>query len=212
MTRAPRPAVGRRARQNKQEGMMHMTQAAREYGTALYELCAAEGLETQVLEQLQALKTLLAQYPAWYKVLACPTIPAQERDEAAEQALRGRVHPYVLNFVRLLIDHGRAEELEGCAEVYGVLYDEAHGILPVCAVTAVPLTSNRKAATLPTHVCLRGYGLAATSIAKCEQVMALDKSCLIRRLGEVSDWYDRLAIQHALAEQLGIELQVNLAA
>lgn len=30
--------------------------------------------------------------------------------------------------------------------------------------------------------------------------------------GEVSDWYDRLAIQHALAEQLGIELQVNLAA
>ena len=79
-------------------------------------------------------------------------------------------------------------------------------------VTAVPLTSNRKAATLPTHVCLRGYGLAVTSIAKCEQVMALDKSCLIRRLGEVSDWYDRLAIQHALAEQLGIELQVNLAA
>ena len=94
----------------------------------------------EVLEQLQALKTLLTQYPAWYKVLACPTIPAQERDEAAEQALRGRVHPYVLNFVRLLIDHGRAEELEGCAEVYGVLYDEAHGILPVCAVTAVPLT------------------------------------------------------------------------
>ena len=42
--------------------------------------------------------------------------------------------------------------------------------------------------------------------------MALDKSCLIRRLGEVSDWYDRLAIQHALAEQLGIELQVNLEA
>ena len=42
--------------------------------------------------------------------------------------------------------------------------------------------------------------------------MALDQSRLIRRLGEVSDWYDRFAIQHALAEQLGIELQVNLAA
>ena len=95
-----------------------------------------------------------------------------------------------------------------------------HGTRPVVIVsndvannvTAVPLTSNRKAATLPTHVCLRGYGLAATSIATSEQVMALDRSCLIRRLGEVSDWYDRLAIQHALAEQLGIELQVNLAA
>ena len=42
--------------------------------------------------------------------------------------------------------------------------------------------------------------------------MAVDKTRLLRRMGEVSDWYDRLAIQHALAEQLGIELQVNLAA
>lgn len=50
------------------------------------------------------------------------------------------------------------------------------------------------------------------SIAKCEQVIALDKCCLVRRVGEVSGWYDRLAIQHALALQLGIEMQVNLAA
>lgn len=79
-------------------------------------------------------------------------------------------------------------------------------------VTIVPLTSNRKKLTQPTHVCLRGCGLSATSIALCEQVMALDKTCLLRRVGEVSRWFERLAIQHALAVQLGIELQVNLAA
>ncbi len=79
-------------------------------------------------------------------------------------------------------------------------------------ITVVPLTSNRVAPTQQTHVCLRGYGLTVVSIAKCEQVMALDKCCLVRRVGEVSGWYDRLAIQHALALQLGIEMQVNLAA
>lgn len=79
-------------------------------------------------------------------------------------------------------------------------------------VTVIPLTSQMNKHQLPTHVYLWGQGLDRASIALCEQVMALDKSCLIRRLGEVSDWYDRLAIQHALAEQLGIELQVNLAA
>ena len=46
----------------------------------------------------------------------------------------------------------------------------------------------------------------------CEQVMPLDKSHLLRRIGTVYDWYDRLAIQHALAAQLGIDLCINLAA
>ena len=46
----------------------------------------------------------------------------------------------------------------------------------------------------------------------CEQVMSLDKSCLLRHIGTVYDWYDRLAIQHALATQLGIDLCINLAA
>lgn len=98
--------------------------------------------------------------------------------------------------------------LHGTRPVIIVSNDNAHGQ----TITIVPLTSNLKTATMPTHVCLQGYGLAVTSVAKCEHVMALDKSCLIRRVGEVSDWYDRLAIQHALAEQLGIELQVCLAA
>ena len=46
----------------------------------------------------------------------------------------------------------------------------------------------------------------------CEQMMPLDKSCLLRHIGTVYGWYDRLAIQHALATQLGIDLCVNLAA
>ena len=63
-----------------------------------------------------------------------------------------------------------------------------------------------------THVYLRGYGLSSGSIAMCEQVMPLDKSCLLRHIGTVYGWYDRLAIQHALATQLGIDLCINLAA
>ena len=58
---------------------------------------------------------------------------------------------------------------------------------------------------------LQGYGLSSGSIAMCEQIMSLDKSCLLRRIGTVYDWYDRLTIQHALATQLGIDLCTNLA-
>ena len=116
-----------------------MTDASREYGSALYQLCSEEGVDAPVLEQLGEVRQLLAHWPDWGRLLACPTVPAAERRTAAEQVLAGRVHPYLLNFVRLLIDAGRAGELDGCASYYARQYDEAHGILPVTAVTAVPL-------------------------------------------------------------------------
>ena len=78
--------------------------------------------------------------------------------------------------------------------------------------SVVPCTTQRHKPALPTHVYLRGYGLSSGSIAMCEQVMPLDKSCLLRHIGTVYGWYDRLAIQHALATQLGIDLCINLAA
>ena len=99
-----------------------------------------------------------------------------------------------------------------------------HGVRPVLVVsnddfnassptlTVVPLTSQRRTLTQPTHVCLRGYGLSVISVAQCEQVMTLDRSCFIRQLGRVANGWDRLAIQHGLARHLGIALCVNLAA
>ena len=48
-------------------------------------------------------------------------------------------------------------------------------------VSVVPCTTQRHKPALPTHVYLRGYGLSSGSIAMCEQVMPLDKSCQIGR-------------------------------
>ena len=98
-----------------------------------------------------------------------------------------------------------------------------HGVRPVLVVsnddfnassptlTVVPLTSQRRTLTQPTHVCLRGYGLSVISVAQCEQVMTLDRSCFIRQMGRVSSWCDRLAIQQGLARRVGMALWVNLA-
>ena len=52
-------------------------------------------------------------------------------------------------------------------------------------VSVVPCTTQRHKPALPTHVYLRGYGLSSGSIAMCEQVMPLDKSCLLRHIGTV---------------------------
>ena len=69
-------------------------------------------------------------------------------------------------------------------------------------VTAVPLTSNLHKTVLPTHVLLRESGLKSPSLALCEQILSVDKSCLVRRIGSVESSFSRLALRHALLVQL----------
>ena len=91
-----------------------------------------------------------------------------------------------------------------------------HGIRPVVivsnnaanvhspVVTVVPLTTKLQKCHLPTHVLLQEQGLNRSSLALCEQILSLDKTCLIRRIGFVYKGFDRFAIHHALAVQLGM--------
>ena len=88
--------------------------------------------------------------------------------------------------------------------------DAANDHSPV--ITVVPLTTQMHKHHLPTHVYLEGQGLNRASIALCEQVMALDKIHLLRRIGIVYKPFDRLSLNHALAVQLGIEFQLEMAA
>lgn len=56
----------------------------------------------------------------------------------------------------------------GTRPVVIVSNDIANNFSPI--VTVVPLTTNRKASTLPTHVCLRGYVLSAIG---CHSLLAV---------------------------------------
>lgn len=80
--------------------------------------------------------------------------------------------------------------------------DAANTHSPV--ITVVPLTSKLNKHHLPTHVLLSEQGLSKNSLALCEQITTLDKSHLVRRIGYVYKVFDRLAIRHALAVQLGM--------
>lgn len=90
----------------------------------------------------------------------------------------------------------------GYRPVLIVSNDTANTHSPV--VTVVPLTSKLSKHHLPTHVVLHEQGLNKNSIALCEQIITLDKSHLLRRIGYVYKSFDRLAIYHALAVQLGM--------
>ena len=117
-----------------------MTQAANTYAQALYDLAKDEGLGKTVLEELSALKTVFSETPEYSKLLSAPDLPKQERCQILDEAFRGKVHPYVLNFLKILTEKGYIRQFPACCDAYRSFYNEDNGILVVKAVSAAALT------------------------------------------------------------------------
>lgn len=91
---------------------------------------------------------------------------------------------------------------QGTRPVIIVSNDQANDHSPV--ITVVPLTSKLGKNALPTHVFLNNYMLDHPSLALCEQILSVDKTRLIRRIGWINKTFDRIAIRHALLVQLNM--------
>ena len=117
-----------------------MTETARMYGGSLYDLAAEEGLDERILGELESVTSILSADAEYLHLLSIPSIPKKERCALLDEAFRGQVHLYVLNFMKLLCEKGALRELPGCARAYRLRYNEAHGILEATAVSAVALT------------------------------------------------------------------------
>ena len=121
-----------------------MTQAANTYGQALYDLAKEENLGKTILEELDVLKGVFAETPQYSKLLSTPDIPKQERCGILDQAFRGKVHPYVLNFLKILTEKGYIRQFPECCDAYRGFYNEDNGILVVKAVSAIALSDGQK--------------------------------------------------------------------
>ena len=104
-----------------------MTEIARMYGGSLYDLAAEEGLETRILGELDEVSAILKGDPEYLHLLSIPSIPKKERCALLDEAFRGKVHLYVLNFLKILCEKGTLRELPGCARAFRVKYNQAPG-------------------------------------------------------------------------------------
>ena len=122
-----------------------MTGAGSVYGEALYSLASDEGLSKVILDQLNTLDGCFAQEPDFIRLLSAPNLSKAERCQILDSSFRGKVEPYVLNFLKILTEKGYMRQFSGCVKTYRDLYNRDNGILPVTAVTAVALTELQKA-------------------------------------------------------------------
>ena len=122
-----------------------MTRTGHVYGGALYELARAEGLSDRLLSEISVLAECFHRTPDFLRLLDTPNLSKDRRWGILEDCFRGKVHPYVLNFLKILTGKGGIRHFTHCWECYLDRYNRDNGILPVQAVTAVPLAQEQTA-------------------------------------------------------------------
>ena len=120
-----------------------MTNVAVVYAQALYDLAKDEGCSEPVLKELSALSESFAQESDFVRLLSAPNLTKEERCRILDDSFRGKVNPYVLNFLKILTEKGYMRHFADCCKEYRTAFNRDHGILDVCAVTAVPLTDDQ---------------------------------------------------------------------
>ena len=147
-----------------------MTQTGSVYGEALYDLAGSEGLSEVILKELTVLSQSFATEPDFIRLLGTPSISKQERCQILDDSFRGKVHPYVLSFLKILTEKGYMRHFGDCCEAYRALYNRDNGILPVNAITAVALSDSQRQRL--------SEKLAAITGKKIELNNRIDPNCL----------------------------------
>ena len=133
------------------------------YGGALYDLAKDEDLSAQILADLGAFAAVFRENPDYRRLLTEPSIPKAEREALLDEAWKDALHPYTLNFVKLLCANGTVSQLPDCETVYRARYNEDNNILAVTAVSAAPMREELQ-----------------------EKMDILDTECHIIRLGTIA--------------------------
>lgn len=116
-----------------------MTEVAKTYGDALYDLAAEEKLSAQLMEEVAVMAQAFDENPEFVKLLSTPALRKEERLSVLDNAFGGKVHAHVLNFMKILVENGTIAEFSGCAEEFRRRYNKDQNIEEVTAVTAVAL-------------------------------------------------------------------------
>ena len=119
-----------------------MNDIVREYAAGLFALAEEDGAGERILAETTALTPLITR--DYRRLLSDPAVPKADRLRMVEEAFGGRVHPYLLNFIRLMTERGLAAEIPGCFREYGRLWREANNVLQVRAESASALTPEQR--------------------------------------------------------------------
>ena len=118
-----------------------MPVAQRIYANALFEAAQEQGRLQRVNEDLHAFAEAVEQVPELRALLENPEVDSREKT-AALRAILADADDLVWNFLLLVVEKGRADELDEIVSEFNALVAAEEGILDVELTTAVELSED----------------------------------------------------------------------
>lgn len=114
---------------------------AQSYGEALFLLAKEEDILEQFRDELNFLETLMKKENSFFQLLNYPKIAKEEKKHMICQVFENKIHPLLLNFLKLLIDKSRIFHLNSMIAIFNKKYNAEKGIEIAYVSSAKTLTS-----------------------------------------------------------------------
>ena len=168
-----------------------MTGTEREYAAALFSLAVEENSVKEFRNSLEAVKELLAENGDYVEFLSCPTVELSERISCIEEAF-GSFPEYVVSFLKVLCENGRAKTVIACIDEYVSLAMAYMNTTTAVITSVTELSTSQKTAVVEKLTALTGKNI--------EPLYLTDKSLIGGIKIEVDGKCYDGSIKHRLSE------------
>ena len=120
-----------------------MTSQGKEYGEALYELARDENLRETLMPQLSEIWRVMSEQPQFMQLLCSRAIERDTRVKVVDDTFRDQAHPYLVSFMKLLVEKERFNAFGDCVKWFTDRYNEDYRIVEARVTSAIPLTEDR---------------------------------------------------------------------
>ncbi|AFY94116.1 ATP synthase F1 subunit delta [Chamaesiphon minutus] len=110
------------------------------YADALMSLAQSQNLVDEFGDNCAALLELLDESPELTQILANPIVKIADKKEILGKIVGGKVHPFMSNFLSILVDRRRIGYLAGICQRYQAMMRDLRGIVLAEVTSAIALT------------------------------------------------------------------------
>ena len=121
-----------------------MTEIAKAYGKTLYDLAVECECDERMLDELMTLQQAFVENPEFITLMNTPNLKKEERVKIIDDTFAGRIHIYLLNFLKIIAENGTAKEFVDTANQFRNENNWEHGIETVTVISAVALDAKQE--------------------------------------------------------------------
>lgn len=129
------------------------------YGEALFEAAMESGEDRagEILEEINAVRKILADNPRFDELMKHPGIPKQEKLQVVDTVFRGHVSEELVNFLEIIVSKERYRDLSAVFDYFTDKVKEQKKIGIARVTTALELSDSQKSAVESKLLETSGY-------------------------------------------------------